>query len=275
YLFKILLWKESAGTCRFCAHWNKQNAWIGCNTEGCSQLPVFLSINFVNLNLPLVLFLQFRENCRQSFTWSAPHCIEIHYYRDIALKLPGSCILVIKDMLNKTGLIKFYYSIMCKCCFAFLLSLRTASQQADCCTQEKQSSKKYPFHYISIYSDKLIFLTEAHAFCSLSCYPLQLINLKFKHYLNICNTFRLTAIIAPVSANRQIVVFLPVHDHTIIAYAPGHQDNNMEQLREMLLQHLQHPVFKVITDTAEAEGLETYVIGGYVRDIFLKRPNTD
>lgn len=93
--------------------------------------------------------------------------------------------------------------------------------------------------------------------------------------MNICNTFRLTAIIAPVSANRQIVVFLPVHDHTIIAYAPGHQDNNMEQLREMLLQHLQHPVFKVITDTAEAEGLETYVIGGYVRDIFLKRPNTD
>ena len=39
--------------------------------------------------------------------------------------------------------------------------------------------------------------------------------------------------------------------------------------------HLGHPVFKVLADIAAENHIEAYVIGGYVRDIFLKRPSKD
>lgn len=39
--------------------------------------------------------------------------------------------------------------------------------------------------------------------------------------------------------------------------------------------HLQHSVFKILADIAHANNIEIYVIGGYVRDIFLKRPSKD
>ena len=38
-----------------------------------------------------------------------------------------------------------------------------------------------------------------------------------------------------------------------------------------MIQHLQHKVFKCISECADDLGLETYVIGGYVRDVLLKR----
>jgi poly(A) polymerase len=39
--------------------------------------------------------------------------------------------------------------------------------------------------------------------------------------------------------------------------------------------HLQHPVFKVLANIAKKHSIEAYVIGGYVRDIFLQRPSKD
>jgi len=39
--------------------------------------------------------------------------------------------------------------------------------------------------------------------------------------------------------------------------------------------HLQHPIFKKLSELADATGTEIYVTGGYVRDIFLKRPSKD
>jgi poly(A) polymerase len=39
--------------------------------------------------------------------------------------------------------------------------------------------------------------------------------------------------------------------------------------------HLQHPVFKILADIATLHRIEAYVIGGYVRDIFLERPSKD
>ena len=42
-----------------------------------------------------------------------------------------------------------------------------------------------------------------------------------------------------------------------------------------ILRHLDHPFFRLISDTAEALGLECYVIGGWVRDLFLERPSSD
>jgi len=38
---------------------------------------------------------------------------------------------------------------------------------------------------------------------------------------------------------------------------------------------LEHPVFKTIGAVADRHALETYVVGGYVRDILLKRPSKD
>ena len=39
--------------------------------------------------------------------------------------------------------------------------------------------------------------------------------------------------------------------------------------------YLQHPVFKVASEIITEEGLEAYVIGGYVRDLILDRPSKD
>lgn len=39
--------------------------------------------------------------------------------------------------------------------------------------------------------------------------------------------------------------------------------------------HLQHPVFKVLAGIAAKHNIEAYVIGGYVRDIFLQRSSKD
>ncbi len=42
-----------------------------------------------------------------------------------------------------------------------------------------------------------------------------------------------------------------------------------------LSQHLTHPVFKVASEIVTEQGLEAYVIGGYVRDLLLERPSKD
>jgi uncharacterized domain HDIG len=39
--------------------------------------------------------------------------------------------------------------------------------------------------------------------------------------------------------------------------------------------HLKHPIFHYIAAASEELGMDTYVIGGFVRDIFLKRPSQD
>lgn len=44
---------------------------------------------------------------------------------------------------------------------------------------------------------------------------------------------------------------------------------------ENFASHLTHPVFKVIRQIVEEEQLEAYVIGGFVRDIFLERNRKD
>ncbi len=40
-------------------------------------------------------------------------------------------------------------------------------------------------------------------------------------------------------------------------------------------QHLQHPVFSIISKLAGQHDLQVYAIGGFVRDIFLERPSKD
>lgn len=39
--------------------------------------------------------------------------------------------------------------------------------------------------------------------------------------------------------------------------------------------HLKHPIFSIISETADQLNLETYVIGGFVRDLILNRPSPD
>jgi poly(A) polymerase len=40
-------------------------------------------------------------------------------------------------------------------------------------------------------------------------------------------------------------------------------------------EHLKHPVFKIVSETVEEEGTQAFVIGGYVRDLLLRRPSKD
>lgn len=43
----------------------------------------------------------------------------------------------------------------------------------------------------------------------------------------------------------------------------------------LMKEHLQHTIFQIISDAADEAGKECYVIGGFVRDIFLKRESKD
>ena len=43
----------------------------------------------------------------------------------------------------------------------------------------------------------------------------------------------------------------------------------------MMQEYLKHPVFKLLSEIAEEKGIETYGIGGFVRDILLHRPSKD
>lgn len=43
----------------------------------------------------------------------------------------------------------------------------------------------------------------------------------------------------------------------------------------IMQQHLQHPVFKTLANIAKKTNVEAYVIGGFVRDLFLKRQSKD
>ena len=49
----------------------------------------------------------------------------------------------------------------------------------------------------------------------------------------------------------------------------------IELTAEELKQHFSDDIFKRISETADELGLECYVVGGYVRDIFLQRPSKD
>ncbi|MBR6868021.1 MAG: hypothetical protein IKN02_07325, partial [Prevotella sp.] len=44
---------------------------------------------------------------------------------------------------------------------------------------------------------------------------------------------------------------------------------------EELAEILDQPIFHQISDAADRLGVECYVVGGYVRDIFLERPSND
>ncbi len=45
--------------------------------------------------------------------------------------------------------------------------------------------------------------------------------------------------------------------------------------REQMVELLSAPIFHRIGETADAEGVECYLVGGYVRDLFLERPSKD
>lgn len=49
----------------------------------------------------------------------------------------------------------------------------------------------------------------------------------------------------------------------------------IELTAEELKQHFSDMIFRQISETADELGLECYVVGGYVRDIFLQRPSKD
>ncbi|MDQ8006279.1 MAG: HD domain-containing protein [Pedobacter sp.] len=53
------------------------------------------------------------------------------------------------------------------------------------------------------------------------------------------------------------------------------QTNLQSQDAKSLLGNIEASIFKILAETAEKTNTETYVIGGFVRDIYLKRPSKD
>ena len=49
----------------------------------------------------------------------------------------------------------------------------------------------------------------------------------------------------------------------------------MNTNEENILEHLSHPVFKLVGKVADEMQRECYVVGGYVRDLFLERKSKD
>ena len=49
----------------------------------------------------------------------------------------------------------------------------------------------------------------------------------------------------------------------------------MNTSKDNIFKHLSHPVFKLVGEVADAMQRECYVVGGYVRDIFLERQSKD
>jgi len=49
----------------------------------------------------------------------------------------------------------------------------------------------------------------------------------------------------------------------------------MELEQSYITDKLSHPIFEVLTESADALQLETYLIGGFVRDLILRRPSKD
>lgn len=49
----------------------------------------------------------------------------------------------------------------------------------------------------------------------------------------------------------------------------------MNTSKENILEHLSHPVFRLVGEVADSMHRECYVVGGYVRDIFLERKSKD
>ncbi len=49
----------------------------------------------------------------------------------------------------------------------------------------------------------------------------------------------------------------------------------MDISKEELLEHISARPFRLVSEAADELGVEAYVIGGYVRDIFLRRPSED
>lgn len=43
----------------------------------------------------------------------------------------------------------------------------------------------------------------------------------------------------------------------------------------MLQKELEHPIFKIVSEESQKLGFQTYVVGGFVRDIYLKRASKD
>ena len=61
----------------------------------------------------------------------------------------------------------------------------------------------------------------------------------------------------------------------IFALFIGFEYINMYINEEEIVNHISAKPFHLISEAAEELGVEVYVIGGYVRDIFLNRPSKD
>jgi poly(A) polymerase len=55
----------------------------------------------------------------------------------------------------------------------------------------------------------------------------------------------------------------------------AHNTGIIQPGNNQMKQHLQHPIFNIISSIASKMGVHAYVIGGFVRDLYLNRPSKD
>lgn len=63
--------------------------------------------------------------------------------------------------------------------------------------------------------------------------------------------------------------------HIMTTKEPHSPERQSLERPACLQDYLRHPIFQTLRDIAEEKGYEIYVIGGYVRDLILKRPSKD
>ncbi len=78
--------------------------------------------------------------------------------------------------------------------------------------------------------------------------------------------------------NPNIILFVPLHAQQelwLISFPHSNQQDMKLYSDEELASILDQKIFHLISDAADRLGVECYVVGGYVRDIFLERPCDD
>jgi poly(A) polymerase len=78
-----------------------------------------------------------------------------------------------------------------------------------------------------------------------------------------------------LTAKVSILLYRPNFDNYPYFCGVENRRTGMYYNEEEIAEYLSAPVFRTIADVVAALGQETYVIGGFVRDLFLRRPSKD
>ena len=160
-LFKIGLAHRSLSDLRPSVRRTEQQRGNRTDAENGRQFLLFLGIDLVNVDLPVLLFRQFFQNRRDHLARAAPARIEIDDTRLVAQELPlfrGR--LVIGHFGQKLGFGQMPYSHFLLCFSCLLVSVLRFAAPARDKQYGGQSGDPKIFHYTMIYCFQLSFPTR-------------------------------------------------------------------------------------------------------------------